>query len=225
MYYDLHIHSCLSPCADDDMTPNNIVNMAILNGLEMIAVTDHNSLLQQKVIHDLCLKKGIRYIYGVEVQSKEDVHILCYFKKYAQIIYFQEYIDKYLIKIANEPNYFGHQYLRDINDEIVDEYNHLLLMSLDQSIEDIINFTKDINGIVVLAHIDGRENAIINNLGFIPDNLRYDGLEIPRKENIELYRLKYPECQIFLHNSDAHRLVDIQERVIEFDRGVKKIFL
>ena len=85
MYYDLHIHSALSPCGDDTMTINNIFNMAYIKGLELIAITDHNSLKQQfyleEIINHDILKGKIDYIHGVELQSKEEIHILAYFRK------------------------------------------------------------------------------------------------------------------------------------------------
>lgn len=225
MFYDLHIHSCLSPCADDDMTPNNIVNMALLNGLDLISVTDHNALDHQKVIKELCDRVSIRYIYGVEVQSQEDVHGLAYFKTYSMVKNFAAYIDEHLIKIPNDSRYFGHQYIRDINDQIIKEKTALLISSLDVSINEIALKVKLIGGVFVLAHIDGRENAILNNLGFIPPDLEYVGLEIPRKEDIPKYQSMYPQCKYFLHSSDAHQLIDIHERVMEMSEAeYQKLF-
>ena len=91
-YYDLHIHSSLSPCADDDMTPNNIVNMALIKGLDVISLTDHNSTKNVEAVHELCQHKGIKFIPGIEVQTKEEVHVLCYFFDILDCLKFGEMI-------------------------------------------------------------------------------------------------------------------------------------
>ena len=102
MYYDLHIHSALSPCSDDLMTINNIFNMAYIKGLQLIAITDHNSLKQQyyleKIIEHDILKGKIDYVHGVELQSSEEIHLLAYFKKGSNLNVIQEWIDKHNFK-------------------------------------------------------------------------------------------------------------------------------
>ncbi len=212
IYYDLHIHSCLSPCADDDMTPNNIVNMALLNGLKLISVTDHNSFLQQESVAQLCASKGLLYLYGAELTSREEVHVLAYFNSLEKAFNFSLFIDEHLIKILNKPKYFGHQYVRDIGDNIIKEEARLLLSTLDLSIEDLTMAIKDYGGLSVLAHIDRSANGILNRLGFIPRNLYFDGIEYCHKDHFSDYQKLKAAKKLFLRSSDAHRLIDIAEQ-------------
>ncbi|MEG2549656.1 MAG: PHP domain-containing protein [Erysipelotrichaceae bacterium] len=211
MRYDLHIHSALSPCADNDMTVNNIVNMAILNNLDLIAISDHNSLAQQTSFASVA-KGKIKILYGVELQTKEEVHVLAYFYEISQVEKMQGYIDEHLIKQENDVDYFGHQYILNEKDEIIKEEKILLISSLDESIETISHFVHELGGYFVLAHALGRSNSVITQLGFIPFNLCYDAIEVKNEEqHLEIMK-SHPWIKSrmkFLYNSDAHRLGDI----------------
>ena len=164
MYYDLHIHSALSPCGDDTMTINNIFNMSYIKGLELIAITDHNSLKQQNYLEEIInheiLKGKIDYIHGVELQSKEEIHILAYFLKDTDLKSIQAWIDSYLIKVPNNPDYYGNQYIFNVNDEIIDHEDNLLISSLDLDIYQIIETIHSFNGIAVLAHVLAKKFGI-----------------------------------------------------------------
>ena len=107
MRYDLHIHSGLSPCADDDMSPNNIVQMALLNKLQLISVTDHNSCAQQKIISEIAQKNGLQYWFGVELNTQEDVHCLAYFGTLHDIQLFEEALKPYVDPTPNDVSIFG----------------------------------------------------------------------------------------------------------------------
>lgn len=228
MKYDLHIHSALSPCANDDMTPNNIVNMAMLNGLDLISVTDHNSLNQQISLACIALEKKINYLYGVEVQSKEEVHILAYFKDDLMLRSFNQYLEDNLIKQANDTEYFGKQLIYDNKDIVIDEYPSLLIQSVNQSIEDIIEKVHQLNGRVVLAHVLDRANSITNILGFIPMDLKYDGIEIKRLDEKEKIMKTHPWIKTnWFINSDAHYLEDIKtsdDETIDYDDVIKVLW-
>ncbi|MGN1343964.1 MAG: PHP domain-containing protein, partial [Traorella sp.] len=137
MRVDFHIHSALSPCASDDMTPNNIINMAKICELDCISVCDHNTLGQQRIMKQVADKLGMRYIYGVEVQSNEDVHICAYFNQFENVQLFQEYLKKHLLPIENDLHYFGNQYLFNENDEIIGQEKVLLIQSIEKSINEI----------------------------------------------------------------------------------------
>ncbi|HOO13429.1 MAG TPA: PHP domain-containing protein, partial [Bacillota bacterium] len=115
---DLHIHSALSPCGDNDMTPNNIVNMALLKGLDAIAVTDHNSAENVEAVMKLGFEKGIVVVPGMEVQSKEEVHLLCYFSDLDRALGFQQRVYDNL-EGENNPDYFGDQLIMDEMDRVV----------------------------------------------------------------------------------------------------------
>lgn len=215
MHYDLHIHSCLSPCADDSMTPHNICNMAKIKGLDLIAVTDHNSMRQQKRVLEAAKQCGIRILYGVEMQSLEEVHCLAYFNSLKQVDGFQQWIDKHLPAVANDPDWFGHQIICDEDDEPEAYEQRLLLVSLDCDLSACVTAVHRLGGVVVAAHVMGRENSVMTQLGFLPQDLAFDGLEIRNEEErTEMIRLhpwlKDRDC-LWLINSDAHQLIDISE--------------
>ena len=117
-FYDLHIHSCISPCASDEMTPNNIVNMAFIKGLNVLSVTDHNCAKHCRVIEKLSSQMGLLFIPGMEVQTREEVHVLCYFKTVDDIEAFEAHLMPLKSKVKNKPKVFGNQLVCDENDEI-----------------------------------------------------------------------------------------------------------
>jgi predicted metal-dependent phosphoesterase TrpH len=219
MHYDLHIHSCLSPCADDDMTPNNICNMAAIKGLDVIAVTDHNSCRNLPAVERCAAKAGIRLIYGCELQTIEEVHVLGYFRTLNDALGIQEWIDEKLIRTEYDPKYFGHELIMNENDEVIAEEKALLITSLDASLEETVESIHLHGGAAVLAHAVGRTNSILVQLGFIPKDLPYDGIEVKKEEDMCVIEKSHPwiseESTVWLMDSDAHRLIDISEPIHE----------
>ena len=215
MFYDLHMHSCLSPCADDDMTPNNICNMAVLKGLEMIAVTDHNSCKQLPAIDKVAKNLPLRLLYGCEIQTQEEVHVLGIFNELGKSQTIQKWLDERMPNIKNDEDYFGHQYVMNENDELIEKEGRLLLVSIDASIEETIQAIHDFGGKVIIAHVLDRQNSITTQLGFIPDGLAYDGLEVKTNEQklrvLESHPWIIEESTHWFVDSDAHRLIDISE--------------
>ena len=213
MFYDFHIHSCLSPCSNDDMAPNNIVNMALIKGLDMIAVCHHNSTKQQKAIHDVARKNGLKLMYGVEIQTIEEVHVCCYFKNLMDIEEFQKWIDMKLPDIKNDSNYFGNELIMNEMDEVIDTEVKLLLSSLQASLDECIEKVHRCNGKAVLAHVIDRVNSVTHQLGFIPKNCKFDGLEVKNLEQMfeVVKRNPWINETIWFINSDAHQLNDIHE--------------
>lgn len=224
MYYDLHIHSALSPCGDDTMTINNIFNMAYIKGLELIAITDHNSLKQQfyleEIINHDILKGKIDYVHGVELQSKEEIHILAYFLKDTNLNIVQKWIDNHMIKVNNRPEYFGNQYIFNSNDEIIDIENNLLISSLDLDVYQIIDKIHEFNGVAVLAHVMAKKYGIYEVYHDIPVDLDYDGIEVTSiKELKELKALcTHLKDNYIFFNSDAHNLESINEPINQIDK-------
>lgn len=225
MFYDLHIHSALSPCGDDTMTIYNIFNMAYIKGLDLIAITDHNSLKQQyhleKVIQSPILQGKINFLHGVELQTCENIHVLAYFQRGTDLKPIQQWIDKHLIKKVNDSLYYGHQYIFDDNDEIVDEEPHLLLSSLDVDVYEVVNMIHHFQGLAVLAHVFAKKYSIYAFYHDIPANLDYDGLEVGSiKEQRELkIRCPHARDEFVLINSDAHQLEDINEPVYQIQQA------
>lgn len=217
MYYDLHIHSALSPCGDDTMTINNIFNMAYIKGLQLIAITDHNSLRQQYYLEDIIqhdiLKGKIDYIHGVELQSRENIHILAYFQKDAPLDKIQSWIEQHLPHVLNQPDYYGYQYIFNQNDEIVETYDYLLLQSLDLDVYQIIDSIHELGGIAVLAHVMAKRFGIYEVYQGIPSDLDYDGIEVTCEKDLRELKKKCPDIRddYIFYNSDAHYLESISE--------------
>ena len=219
MYYDLHIHSALSPCSDDLMTINNIFNMAYIKGLQLIAITDHNSLKQQyyleKIIKHDILKGKIDYVHGVELQSSEEIHLLAYFKKGSNLNVIQEWIDKHLIKVKNQSDF-------NEFDEVIGIEDNLLISSLDLNVYQIVKKVHEFNGVVILAHVMAKRYGIYEVYHGIPDDLNYDGIEVESiKQLNELKQLcKHLKDDYVFFNSDAHNLESISEPINQIDRDI-----
>lgn len=210
-FADLHIHSCLSPCGDLDMSPRNIVRIAKEKGLDMIAITDHNSMRNVETCVEIGNKKGIFVIPGCEVATQEEVHCLAYFPNMEATKAFQRYLDEHLPNVKNDPSVFGYQVAVDENDTIIYEEDKLLIMGLNQDIGSVAKKIAELGGIFVLAHIDRAKNSIFSQLGFIPFDLKYDALEISRHTTPENFLKVHPELaeKRFLQSSDAHYPQDI----------------
>lgn len=208
-FYDLHIHSDLSPCAHSNMTPNNIVNMSYIKGLHIISVTDHNSTKNLPAIIKANNNK-IKIIPGIEVTTKEEVHALCYFKNLYVAMQFGDIIYASLPDIKNNTKLFGQQNIYNENDEITGILDKLLLSSSSFSLKEINNMTEEYHGIMVPAHINKKSNSLLNVLGFIPDNLKFDFIEI---DNNAIINEKFIKKINVLKNSDAHILTDISEPI------------
>lgn len=224
MYYDLHMHSCLSPCAEDEMTPNNICNMALIKGLELIALTDHNSTRQLPAFAEVAKSLSLHVLYGCEVESSEEVHILALFRGLEDALGFQPWLDEHLPVIENDVDYFGKEEICNANDEVIDHENRLLIVSLDASIETCIDAIHAHGGKVVLAHVLDRVNSITQQLGFIPPDMKYDGIEIKSDEQKQRVLEKHPwikeEDTYWFIDSDAHRLIDMSEAEHNMDEAV-----
>jgi PHP family Zn ribbon phosphoesterase len=203
---DLHIHTCLSPCAEDEMTPRNIVNMAALCGLEAIAVTDHNSARNLPAVDAACAKAGLLLIPGIEVQSREDVHLLCYFPTLDAALAFGAQIEAGLPPIKNNREIFGAQTVLDAHDAVVGEVEALLMQSVGFDIAQIHDLAATHGGLCVPAHINRQANSLLYTLGFFPASPVFTAVEVSRRApapTIDLggYRVLYA--------SDAHCLSEL----------------
>ncbi|MDQ2085464.1 PHP domain-containing protein [Herbivorax sp. ANBcel31] len=213
-YYDLHIHSALSPCSENEMTPNNIVNMAYLKGLNIIAVTDHNSVENCLAVMECAKEKGIIAVPGMELETREEVHLICLFKCIDDALKMQEIVYNSLPDIKNRKDIFGEQIVIDKEDNVIKHVERLLLTAANFGIEEAIQQVSNLDGIVIPAHIDRDSYSIVSNLGMVPDNLNIKFLEISKKCNKQQYSndKKYEKYQ-FIQSSDSHSLEQIQEPV------------
>ena len=215
MFYDLHMHSCLSPCAEDQMTPNNICNMAFIKGLDLIAVTDHNSTKNLPAIAEVAANIGLRMLYGAEVETSEEVHVLALFNTLEKSQRFQEWIDSKMPEVPNDEDFFGHQWIMNSKDEKIADEKRLLLVSLNATLEETADAIHEYGGRVILAHVLDRANSVTNQLGFIPMDLPYDGLEVKNDEQRLRVIASNPwvteDSTNWFIDSDAHYLTDISE--------------
>lgn len=225
VYYDLHIHSVLSPCGDELMTPNNIINMAKLKNLDVIAVSDHNSNGNLKTLSTLAEKNELLFIPAVEVETIEGIHVLCLFEDLDKCNIFNKYLKSKLPITKNNPKYFGHQILMNERDEEIGEEERLLALSTSISIDVLTNFVHNLSGLVFPAHIDKQNQSILSVLGFIPDNLNIDGIEVSNKCDYKKLIKENPGVKKYKYiiNSDAHYLGDISERINYVDIDLKTI--
>lgn len=212
-YYDLHLHSCLSPCADDDMTPNNIAGMAALKGLNILALTDHNSCQNCPAFFQACRKYGIIPIAGMELSTAEDIHLVCLFEELDQAMAFDAEIAGHRMPINNRPEIFGNQWILDHEDEIIGEEKNLLISATDIWLGDAVRLARQFGAHVHPAHIDRESNGILSILGDIPEEYYFNYLEFHDAANIVLYQkqFSYISADSVLICSDAHHLWEINE--------------
>ncbi len=202
LYYDFHIHSCLSPCGDDENTPNNIVNMALIKGLHVIALSDHNTGKNCPAAMAVGKENGLVVLPAMELTTSEDIHILCLFEKYEDLQRLERYIDGRRLKIKNKPEIFGRQRILNERDEPIGEEENLLIVSSGISVEEVASLVKGFDGIPVPAHIDKQANGLVGVLGAFDYTLGFELIESTLDSGVALPRIT---------DSDAHYLWDISE--------------
>lgn len=230
VFYDFHLHSALSPCGDDDMTPNNIVNMAVLKGLNTIALTDHNSCKNCPALLKAARGSGLTVLCGMEINTEEEAHAVCLFPTLEQAMAFDAYVYERLPDIKNNVAIFGEQRIMDENDEITGYEPKLLINATSISIMELAGLTKSFGGYAFPAHIDKSSYSILASLGMVPPECGFTAYEVKDKAALPrvLPLLPNPDTALILHNSDAHYLWDIAEAantlpdgdIIEYLRGL-----
>ena len=209
LYYDLHIHSALSPCGDNDMTPNNIVNMSIIKGLDMIAVTDHNSCGNVRAVMEAAGDR-ILVIPGMEVETSEEVHVVCYFPDIESAEKMGEYVKEHMPGVKNQEEIFGEQLYMDSEDNIIGKEENLLVTATDLDIFEVVKKVRELGGAAVPAHIDRSSYSVLSNLGFMPPELLVETVEITAKNRLKMEE-EYGKKYNIISDSDAHYLEDIHE--------------
>lgn len=212
IYYDFHIHSALSPCGDDDMTPNNIVNMSLLKGLNAIAVADHNCALNVRAVCECGEKAGLVVVPALEIETSEEVHVVAMLPTPDRAERLGKIVSGRLPVIKNRTDIFGVQTVLNANDEAVSTVPNLLSTATTLSLAETVALINELGGVAIPAHVDKSSYSIISNLGFIPPELQFSTLEMkfPDKKAEFLKSHNLSGFNI-IHNSDAHFLWDIQE--------------
>jgi len=213
--YDLHIHSALSPCGDNDMTPNNIVNMAMIQGLDIIAVTDHNSCGNIESVVKASQGTGVLVIPGMEAETSEGIHVVCLFPDTEIAMKAHNIVKNRLPKIKNKEKIYGEQLYMDELDEVTDKEENLLLVSSDISIYELFNIVSNLGGVCVPAHVDREAYSVIAVLGTIPEDLNVTTVEISKNRISGEYIKRNPSIGKYKYiiSSDAHYLEDISENI------------
>jgi hypothetical protein len=208
---ELHIHTVLSPCAEVEMIPPLIVQEALDKGINMIAISDHNASANVNPVIQAAQGTGLAVLPGMEVQSKEEVHVLCLFDTLEQLAIFQNCIDAHIPSLANDPDHFGEQFVVDENGEFLRRENQLLLTSVNLSIEELFRFVNELGGLSIPAHIDRKAYGLIAVLGFIPADLNIEAVEISRNISIDQASHLSPSMKNYpiIISGDAHRLDEI----------------
>lgn len=214
VFYDIHIHSTLSACGDDLQTPNNILNMAMLKKLDMIAITDHNTLKHLPSFAKIIDSYDFLFLYGCEVTVKEGFHVLTYFENLEVAMKFDRILESVNTKQPHDDKKYGQQLIFDEYDMPLQEITYHLNYPLDITFVELIRIVRKLKGIVIPAHINRGGSGILNTYANL-DQFDIDGIEIYNKENTEENSIeiennyKIPK----IYNSDAHSLEIINERI------------
>lgn len=211
MFADLHMHSCLSPCADDDMTPANICGMAYIKGLQAIAVTDHNTGRNLPYVKEAADHYGLIFLPGMEITTKEEVHLLGYFRDVETAVEVGEIFSSHLPPMKNKPDFFGNQLVMNTDDEVVDVEDRLLIGATDLDLEECTRIIREHGGAAVPAHIN-RGHGLLTNLGLFPEEPEFPVVEVRNELDVND---KLIGNRRRLQSSDAHHLGDILEAVYD----------
>jgi len=219
-FYDIHIHSILSPCADVLMTPNNILNMAMLKELDFISITDHNSTKQLKVFEELLESYDLVLLPGVEVTVLENFDVLCYFESIKLANQFNTILEKHLLN--DWGNYSKNdQIITDIYDQEISTYD-LPLTKTNLPYKELVKVVRNLDGVIVLAHVNRKNSSALNSYNL--SDIDFDAIELQKYGSEEFlseneYLLKYK----ILYNSDSHTLMSISEKEYSVELETKTI--
>ena len=207
-FYDFHIHSCLSPCGDNDMTPNNLVGMAAVMGLDIIAITDHNSCKNAPAVLAVAEEAGILALPGMELCTAEEAHVVCLFETLEGAMEFDRYIYDTMPHIQNKPEIFGEQRVLDAEDRLVGALDDLLLVSSFVAVDDVKRLAEEYGGTAFPAHVDRDSYSVLAALGSIPPEGGYTVAEVTREADLEALLAQHPELRSMgiVRDSDSHYL-------------------
>ena len=212
-YYDLHMHSCLSPCGDMDMTPNNIVGMSKLLGLNIIALTDHNSVLNCEAVIKLAKENDILAIAGMELTTMEEIHVVCLFPTFEKALLFNDYVKEHQMQIKNRADIYGRQVVLNENDEEIAEVENLLILATDISVMNVRELVESYGGVCYPAHINRDSMSILSVLGEIPIECGFKTVEVSSSGDIDMLKAMHPilNDMLIVRDSDAHYLENMKD--------------
>ena len=205
---DLHVHTVLSPCAEIEMLPPLIVQEALERSIRLIAITDHNASANIEAVQKAALDSGLIVLPGMELQTREEVHVLCLFDSLEQVEAFSAFLAPLTPSMENNPEYFGIQLVVDEFGELVREEKQLLLTSINISIESALKKVNELGGLLIPAHVNRKGFGLIETLGFVPDDINIEALEVSRHLDPAQAVKAFPQTRGYpiIQNGDAHRL-------------------
>ena len=205
---ELHVHTVLSPCAEVEMIPPLIVREALKKGINLIAITDHNASANVGAVQRAATGTPLTVLAGMELQTREEVHLLCLFDTVKQVESWQALVDAQMPDMENNSEFFGEQFVVDETGDFIRRETRLLSASANLSLEEVLAGVARLAGITIPAHVDRRAFSLIANLGFVPPDVPIDALEISRHLSPAEARRKYPQIRDFplIQGGDVHRL-------------------
>lgn len=211
---DLHVHTVLSACAEREMLPSAVLERAQELGLQMLAVTDHNSAENVAALWEAAQGTEITILPGMEVQTREEVHLICLFDTVDQALALQETVYTHLPNQKNDERFFGPQWIVNACDEVVAHNNRLLAVACNLSVTEAVNRVNGLGGLCIPAHVDRPAYSILSQLGFIPPDLDLIAVEISHLITPKQARERFPQLRGYslVANSDAHYLRDMDRR-------------
>ena len=207
---ELHVHTVLSPCAAVEMIPPLIVQKALERGINLMAITDHNASANVAAVQKAAAGAGLTVLPGMELQTREEVHLLCLFDSLAQLEAWQAQVDAHMPPLENKPDYFGEQFVVDETGEFVRRETRLLSTSADLSLKEAVEQVSRLGGLPIPAHVNRQVFGLIATLGFIPPDLPIQAVEISRHIQAADARRKFPQLQNYtlIQSGDVHHLAD-----------------
>ncbi len=206
---ELHIHTVLSPCADVEMIPPLIIQEALERGINLLGITDHNATANIQSVIKAAEGTGIHVFPGMELQTSEDIHVLCLFDTLEQAQEMQTHVDAALPEIANRPDFFGEQFVVDETGDFIRREEKLLISSTTISLQSACGIVKQLNGLLIPAHVNRKAFGLLPTLGFIPEELKdHRVMEISRHITPENAVATYPSLKdrVLTQGGDVHRL-------------------
>jgi PHP family Zn ribbon phosphoesterase len=214
---DLHVHTCLSPCGDLSMLPRSIIMVAKEKGLDIIGICDHNSTANVMAVKRAGEKAGVAVIGGIEIATQEEVHIMALFEEEDALKQIQTIVYEHLPGV-NDAEAFGEQVVVDENDEVLELNERLLISATTLLLNQVVDIVHGLGGIAIASHVDREAFSIIGQLGFIPEGLPLDGLEVSARISVSEAKENFPQVKEYplVSFSDAHYLEDIGKQTTSF---------
>lgn len=208
---ELHVHTVLSPCAEVEMIPPLIVQQALENKIDIIAITDHNATANIRAVQKAAQGTGLIVLPGMELQTVEEVHSLCIFEDTSQAEVFQKIVSQALPPLKNDPEHFGEQFVVDETGDFIRREDQLLILSTEMSLSQAWRFVNEMGGIFLPAHVNRKAFGLLENLGFIPQDIPLPAVEISRHLKSDEAVQKFPQLfgYTLLKGGDAHRLDEL----------------